>query len=186
MEPIKPGVTQLISLLDKPALLKWANKIGLQGIKIDEYRKNATSKGINLHKEIEDFIKIGKPFTDPAIQNDWNIFTLDKEIEYSEKNIETEWYRGRIDIKLIYNGYKFICDFKSQTGVYFENKLQLTAYRMADNPDSLTKIAVIEIPKFKLNIIDIQDFKPYEDIIKALSIIYDNKLKIQTNEPFYK
>lgn len=57
---------------------------------------------------------------------------------------------------------------------------------MADNPDSLTKIAVIEIPKFKLNIIDIQDFKPYEDIIKALSIIYDNKLKIQTNEPFYK
>jgi hypothetical protein len=49
----KPTVSQLLQLLDKPALLGWANKIGLEGISLDEYRKKSTKGGTDLHKEIE-------------------------------------------------------------------------------------------------------------------------------------
>ena len=58
----KPHVTQLLDLLNKPALLNWANKIGLQGINIDEFRKNALRKGSARHREIENFLIDNIPF----------------------------------------------------------------------------------------------------------------------------
>lgn len=171
----KPSVADLLKLLDKPALLRWANRIGLQGIELDQYRKNAMAKGSDHHKQIENYIKNNTPFKDDKVQVAWDMFISDKKILECEKEIETEWFKGRMDIKLNYIGYDFVCDFKSHEGVYFENKLQLAAYRMADNPSFMTRIATIEIPNFKLNIIDIWDFQPYEEIIKALVIIYNNK-----------
>ena len=173
----KPSVTKIIGLLDKPALLGWANKIGLQGIKLDDYRKKSTESGTNLHKQIEDFILYKTPFEDKNLEVNFNEFFKDKEILEVEKKIETEWFQGRLDIKFKHNDKIFIGDFKSnQKYVYFENKLQLTAYRMAENCDN---VVIISIPDFKIVHSGIRDFVPYEKILKCLSFIYTTKESLE-------
>jgi hypothetical protein len=170
----KPSVTQLLSLLDKPGLLKWSNKIGLEGIKLDEYRKSSASAGTSLHKQIEEFNLINKPFENQYHQDRFEELASDKKFIDFEQNIDNEWFSGRYDCKLEHNGCLYICDFKSSTKIYFENKLQLTCYKMA-NPEC--KIAVIQIPEFIFKPIDI-DFKKYETIIKCLSKIWQLKKEL--------
>ena len=166
----KPTVTDLIKLLDKPALLGWANRIGLDGIKLDDYRKKSTTTGTSLHKQIEMYVKEKKPFENLVHQQSFDKYFFDKEILSIETNIETEWFKGRMDLKIGYKGKTYVCDFKSnQSSVYFENKLQLSAYRMAENADG---VGIISIPDFTFIPVIIKDFTPYQEILKLLSRIY--------------
>jgi hypothetical protein len=170
---MKPSVSKIIGLLDKPAIINWANKIGLQGIKIEDYRNNAMKSGTSLHKQIENFYLNGIPFENKELENNYFNFFKDKEILEIEKNIETDYFIGRLDIKIKYKNKVYICDFKSnQKYIYFENKLQLIAYNMADNCDNL---AIISIPDFNLIELNILDYKPYEKILINLSEIYNLK-----------
>lgn len=178
---MKPSVSKLIQLLDKPALLKWANNIGLQGIKLDEYRKKSLADGTSIHSQIERFIKHQVLFDKEEHQNNFNNYFANKKIIDNEKNIETEYFVGRYDIKIEYNEKTFICDFKSnQSNIYFENKLQLTAYRMAEDCDG---VGIISVPDFRFIPVPIKDFVPYEQILISLSNIYN--LKITANEISY-
>lgn len=173
----KPTVTELIKLLDKPALLGWANKIGLEGIKLDDYRKKSTKSGISIHKQIELYILHKTPFENPIHQISFDKYFINKEIISIEKNIETEWFKGRMDLKIKYKGKTFICDFKSnQKFVYFENKLQLAAYRMAESSNG---IGIISVPDFTFLPVIIKCHEPYEKILKALSNIYQLKKQIE-------
>lgn len=173
----KPSVTQLTGLLDKPALMKWANKIGLEGIRLDEYRKKVTTAGTSLHKQIEDFLLLRKPFEDMEIQRRCEDFFFDKIIHNVEKVIETDYFQGRMDIKFRFKGVDYIADFKSnQSGVYLENKLQLSAYRMSEGSD---KVCIISIPDFTLIEVAIEDFSPYESIMIKLSEIHELKNTIE-------
>jgi hypothetical protein len=174
---MKPTVSQLIDLLNKPALLNWANKIGLQGIGLDEYRNKSKKDGISLHTQIENFIKDGKTFENKEMQINFERYFADKKIISYEKSVETDYFKGRYDILIEYNSKKYICDFKSnQKMAYFENKLQLVAYRMAEPCDN---VGIISIPDFKFIPTNIIDFNKYEEILKSLSIIYNIKKTIE-------
>jgi hypothetical protein len=48
----KPSVTDICKILDKPALLKWSNKLGLEGIDLNYYQNSVLNRGIKKHKEI--------------------------------------------------------------------------------------------------------------------------------------
>jgi len=173
---MKPSVTELIGMLDKPALMKWANKIGLEGIRLDEYRKKVMNSGTSLHKQIEDYFLHQKPFIDAEYFRKFQEFMKDKEIISIETKVETDYFNGRYDVKIKYNNLIYICDFKSNhKAVYFENKLQLVSYRMAEGCD---KIAIISIPDFAFMQIDIEDFTPYEQIMINLSNIYTLKKQL--------
>lgn len=174
---MKPSVTNLIQLLDKPALLNWANKIGLQGIKIDDYRKKSLSSGSSLHKQIENYVLHKVPFEKPENEINFNNFLFNKKIIDIEKKIETEYFTGRIDIKISINGFVYLCDFKSnQKYIYFENKLQLAAYSMAENCDGF---AIISIPDFTFIPFAMPSKKSYQEIIINLSNIYKLKKQIE-------
>lgn len=176
METRKPTVSNLISLLDKPALLKWANKIGLEGIHIDDYRKKSLAGGSFNHTQIERYVKDKTPFDNPEHQKCFDKYFCDKTILCCEQEIETEYFIGRYDIKIEYNGKKYICDFKSnQSGIYLENKLQLVAYRMGEPCDG---VGVISVPSFTYIPVHIPNFEPYEEILKALSKIYTLKKQL--------
>lgn len=169
----KPHVTELLELLNKPALINWANKIGLQGIALSDFRKEALRKGSVIHREIENYVLDGIPFEKPEYQDRFNKFMEDKKILTIEKVIETDLFTGRLDCVLEFNGKTYLCDFKSQDGIYLETVLQLTAYHMAEPTDY---IAVIHVPKFTFRpIYKVVDFQPYEGIIKALVHIYNQK-----------
>lgn len=165
----KPTVTELLDILNKPALMKWANKIGLQGISLDDYRNKSKKEGTYLHKQIENYLLNGIQFENSETQKCFELFQSDKVFKEIECNIETEYFRGRFDAKIIYKGELYLCDFKSNDAIYLEQKLQLTAYRMADK---FCKIAVVKIPEFIFKPVVIQDYKPYEDLLIELSKIY--------------
>ena len=138
----KPSVTELCDLLAKPALITWANKQGLAGIDIKGVRKTAKASGTSMHSQIED-----GAFDDPLHAANYTRFASDKEIVSTEKQIETEWFTGRYDVLLNYRGEKWLCDYKKSRRhrIWFEHKLQLVAYGMAESAD---RFAIIATPDF--------------------------------------
>lgn len=167
---MKPSVTKLIGLLDKPALLKWANKIGLQGINLEDYRSESKQKGINYHDDVENFITSGLLTDNDKFNQKMQKFFSDKTVIDVERNIEHELFVGRYDVKLVWQGFTFICDYKSSSNVYFEQKLQLAAYKMADVCDH---VAIIHLPDFVIRPVTLT--QEYEKIIYHLAMIYDLK-----------
>lgn len=169
----KPSVSELIDLLNKPALLKWANKIGLQGIHIDDYRKRSTSDGTDKHKFIEDDLKHGIIYQNPCFQ----LFKSKYEVVSVEPEIYCEHYCGRADVLLKRDNKLWLFDFKSSNRIYFEQKLQLVAYKRVLNPD---KIGIVNTDSFMEYIIDIssEEEREYLNILGALTIIYKAKNKI--------
>ena len=173
----KPSISQLLALLDKPALLNWANKQGLQGIDISKERSKWLNAGTSIHNQVEKFVNNGTPFLNKVDQDNFSRFISDKEIIDLEKNIETEWFIGRYDFKVEFNGKILLIDFKNNAkNVYLENKLQLVAYSMAEKCDLL---AIVSVPAFTQFDVIIEDRKPYEDILKSLSNIYYCKKQIE-------
>lgn len=169
----KPSVTELTGLLDKPALLNWANKQGLQGIDITESRKKYLKDGSSIHDQIEQYHLNGTPFLIPENESNYLKFIEGKEIVSVEHKIETQWFTGRVDAIISIDGITYIIDYKSnQRGVYLENKLQLVGYSMSVKCD---KFAIVSVPDFTLIEVDISDRRPYEEILKGLSHIYKYK-----------
>ena len=169
---MKPSVSELLDLLNKPALLYWANKLGLEGVPLQEFYKKSKKSGISIHSQIRCFCEQNVPFEDPEHQAKFLSFIKDKQIVDFEKPIETDHFVGRYDVRILIENQPYICDFKSNSKVYFENLLQLTAYRMA-YPEC--KLAVIEVPSFTFKPIEIEDFKILENILKCLSYIAKHK-----------
>lgn len=172
---MKPSVTKLIDQLDKPALLKWANKLGLQGTSIDDYRSKAKGEGTDIHSHVENYINHGIPSGDDDLDTRIKKFFSDKEVIETEKTIETDFFIGRYDIKLKWKDITFICDYKSNSKVYFETKLQLAGYRMSEECDHL---AVIHLPEFILRPVHI-DLGIYSQLLIHLSAIYRLKEQIE-------
>ncbi len=174
---MKPTVTELIGMLDKPALMKWANKIGLEGVSLDEYRAKSQKRGTSYHKQIEDFIMYHKAFEDTGFQARFEQFISDKTIIASEKSFTHALFCGRMDFKFCGpDKVVYIADFKSnQRSVYLENKLQLVAYRMAEGCD---KVAIISIPDMAIIPVPILDFAPYERFLTLLSELYRLKKQL--------
>lgn len=172
----KPTVTQLVDMLDKPALVRWANKIGLQGTSLDTYRSQKKMDGEDIHEQINMFFTNGTPFKDPETVFRFTALMSDKKVISSEKEIETEWFTGRYDLLVDISDKKFLIDFKGGDGVYLETILQLVAYRMAEPCDH---IAVVQVPEMKFRpLYWVKDFTPYEEILKSLSNIYVLKKQV--------
>ena len=167
----KPSVSELIALLDKPGLLYWANKIGLQGTKLSDYKKQSTGAGISLHQQISEKIKTGKEIIGHVLKEKFSVFEKKVNIIDSEIHLETDYFTGRADIRFSYKGNDYISDFKSSQTIYLEHKLQLCAYKMAF-PDC--NISITNLPDLITTPIKI-DFEKGAKILIALSEIY--KLK---------
>lgn len=166
----KPSVTELLDILAKPALISWANKQGLKGIDLKDFRKKALSKGTSIHAQIEGVYKGTAKFEkqDDAIK--FEKFMLDKSLMGSEIDIETDWFVGRYDARIEHLGNEYIVDFKRgfKGKIYLENKLQLIAYTMAEP----AAMAIVGTKDFKMVPVVIADRRPYEEILKSLSKIW--------------
>lgn len=169
----KPSITELLKLLDKPALLSWANKQGLAGIDISVKKQEWLNAGISIHSQIQEFVNHGTQFAHIGDQDRFKSFISGKQILGIEVGIETEWFIGRYDMKLKWGNKIYIVDFKrNHKSIYFENKLQLVAYGMAEQCDCY---AIISVPEFSIMNFKLDNSEPYIEIIKSLSNIYKQK-----------
>jgi hypothetical protein len=168
----KPSVTQLIGMLDKPNLLRWANRQGLLGIDIDKERARTKALGSSLHEQIE-----RQEFLDPLHAHNYSEFMRDKEVIRCEGKIETEWFTGRYDCRMRWRGEEYLIDYKGGGSLYFETRLQLAAYAMAEPAD---KYAMVAIPDFYMIEARIgADLERYSAILIALGEIYRAKWEIE-------
>ena len=137
-----PGVTTVLGILDKPALVRWANNLGLQGIDSNKYRDEMGDIGTLAHKMIlnyfnkvetdtGDYSKNQVELAENCLLSFWE-WENGHEIEVimAEKQlVSSEYgYGGTIDCFCKLDGQPTLLDFKTGKAIYPEMFYQLAAY----------------------------------------------------------
>jgi len=142
-EGIVPGVTTILGILNKPALVKWANNLGLRGIDSSKFTDEKAAIGTLAHQMIADYLKgeqtdtseYSKVQIDQAENATLAFFEWEKTNPIKPILVETplvsEAYRfgGTIDCLARLNGDLCLVDFKTSSGIYPEMMVQVAAYR---------------------------------------------------------
>lgn len=138
-----PGVTTILGILNKPALVKWANNLGLQGIDSNKYTDSTATVGTIAHYLVEcelaekqpDLseyspaeVELARPCYDKWMQ--WRQ-PRDFKVILSEEPIvsETYGYGGTVDVYADIDGVATLLDIKTSKGIYPEMMHQVAAYR---------------------------------------------------------
>lgn len=137
-----PGVTTVTGLLAKPSLVRWANKLGLEGIEASRVTEQSARIGTLAHAMIRASL-LGEPFeaehAEPAelsqAEEAFRCFLRWREghslrpvlCEHSFVSRELR-YGGTPDCYCILDGDPVLLDFKTGKRVYDEYFVQLAAY----------------------------------------------------------
>jgi len=141
-DKIVPGVTTILGILNKPALVKWANNLGLKGIDSSKYRDEMADIGTLAHYLIMCHLKDIDPDTSEYsadnIEKAENCFLSYLEWEKGHKVepllveeplvSEVSQYGGTVDLYCELDGEPTLIDFKTGKAIYPEMIFQLAAY----------------------------------------------------------
>lgn len=191
-----PGVTTVCGLLNKPALVLWANRLGLQGIDTTKYVDESAKIGTLIHAMVEHHIKKEELDTSEYSKKEIDLaengfikyleWEGQQEIEPIGNEIqlvsEEHKFGGTIDFLCKLNGVETLVDFKSGSGIYNEHFLQTSAYfKMARekgyNPQQILilNIGRNENENFATQLIKGDTIDNYFEIFKNLLSIYNIK-----------
>jgi len=137
-----PGVTTVLNILNKPALIKWANNLGLRGIDSSKYRDKMGDIGTLAHLMIlehlsgkkQDYSEYSKDDIDKA-ENclisffEWEKTNKIEPILIEEQLISSLNFGGIVDCFCKLNGVETLIDFKTGKAIYPEMEYQVAAYR---------------------------------------------------------
>jgi hypothetical protein len=129
------SVTTITSVMDKPALVKWANNLGLQGIDSTKYVDALASAGTLAHYLVERDLMGEQP--DPAYMREFSPVDVDRAqisvvkfdewrtvhevvLKQHELELVSEEHRfgGRIDLVLEIDGVLTLVDIKTCKALY--------------------------------------------------------------------
>ena len=136
------GVTTILGVMAKPQLVKWANKIGLDGYEVDKWVDALATAGTLAHHLIECDIKGETPILDDYSPNDLKKATesLKKWLDWKSRHhfelIESEMkvisdsleIGGTCDIYAKVDGKYCVIDIKTAKACYSEQRTQCVAY----------------------------------------------------------
>lgn len=158
---IVPGVTTVLNILNKPALVKWANNLGLQGIDSSKYVSETAQIGTLAHYIIECHIKQVEPDLSDYSQTqiDQASNAVIKFFDWEEENnpgyilselpLVSDKYQfgGTIDCYCILNDKHTLLDFKTSKALYSEHKTQVCAYAvlLVENGYQLDDVRILRI-----------------------------------------
>lgn len=140
---IIPGVSTVLQILNKPALVPWANRLGLAGIDSSKFRDAMADIGTLAHYLILCHLKGEQPnleeYSPEQIDKAETCFIkfLDAEKEHPYETYKTELplisekyqYGGTIDrICISYGGNLLLDDYKTGKGIFDEMLFQTAAY----------------------------------------------------------
>lgn len=188
-----PGVTTILNVLAKPALIRWANNMGLQGIDTSKYVDRAAQAGTAAHGMIECHLT-GKEFDRSPFPADLLSLAENGYIKYldwekgheikeaqSEMPLVSERYRygGTIDMYCLLDGVPTLIDFKTNSsGIYDEMKHQVIAYLklLEENGFPVKKVMIIRLDKsdvMDLETREIGDWQKHWRIFEICRELYD-------------
>jgi hypothetical protein len=191
------GVTTITGLLSKPQLLAWANRIGLEGLKMDAYVDDLASVGTLAHAMIISHLTGEKLDTNEYSHNDIDraenamISFLEWhknnpiEVVLSEQPLISEKYQfgGTPDIYGTLNGQQVTIDIKTGSGLYADYLLQVTGYKMLleENGHKVDKAILLRVGRDEsegFETKELSQFAPYEKIFTNLLEIRELKNKV--------
>lgn len=161
---IVPGVTTVLGILSKPALIHWAWNLGMKGEDYRKVRDKAADIGTLAHLMIECDIK-GIPFdksqyipahVDKAEnaylawlewRNKYKVETIASEVQLVSDEFK---FGGTIDWVAKHKDSVWLIDFKSSKDVYDEMKYQLAAYTYLWNEnrfETIDQVHLIQLGK---------------------------------------
>ena len=138
-----PSVTTVLNELNKPAMIRWANRLGLEGIDVDKQVDEFADIGILTHYlimcRLRDEVPDVSEFTPEQLDVAQRCFK--KYLDWEEKNpvkcimaeeplvSERFQYGGTLDLYGLCRKRFLLGDFKtSATGIYQEMVYQVAAY----------------------------------------------------------
>jgi hypothetical protein len=139
-----PGVTTILGVINKPALVKWANDLGLQGIVSKTYVDETARVGTLAHEMIQEYL--GGPKWNRKAFNSGQIDLAENAVlsfyewervnnykmvtEHIELPLVSEQvrYGGTIDWYGTIEGKKWLVDIKTSKGLFPEHVYQVSAY----------------------------------------------------------
>jgi hypothetical protein len=137
-----PGVTTILGVLNKPALVGWANRLGLDGVDVNKYRDEAAAIGSLAHYLIESELKGEEPdladYTPAQVERaseslaSFHAWREQHELDaiFVEKQLVSDdpRYGGTLDFYGRCDGRLALLDFKTSGAIYPEHKIQVAAY----------------------------------------------------------
>ena len=189
---IVPSVTTITGLLNKPALVIWANKLGLAGIDSTKYVDKLAEIGTLVHQMILDYFKkVETDFSDYSPETrdkaensflsflEWakgkDIEPLALEIEAVSESLR---FGGKFDFYGFVNGIKTLIDFKTGSGIYSEMGIQLSAYKCLleeNNIGNPEQCMIVRIPRDETESFEVKLFETrnnFEIFKRLLEIHY--------------
>mgnify|MGYP001208091809 CR=1 FL=1 len=198
---IVPGVTTIVNLLNKPALIKWANNLGLEGIDTSKYVDKAAKIGTCAHYLIQCHLAGEEPdlsdysaqeidLAENALLKYWEWekqFTIEPILLETSLVSEKMRYGGTIDCYTKLNGEYWLIDFKTGKALYDEMFIQVSAYRnlLLENDYKVEGVAILRIGRdetegFEYRVIDKEDLERQWKIFQHLLAIYYLKKEGET------
>jgi hypothetical protein len=191
---IVPGITTILGLLNKPALLQWANNLGLKNIELRAYVDDKADIGTLAHAMITDKLEgkvtntsdYSKNQIDLAENSVLSFWSWEKEhhieeVVFCERPMVSEMYRfgGTLDIYAKINGKHEIIDLKTGKGIYSEASWQCSALKnlLEENGFPVDGLRIVNIPRskdesFMEKIITKSEWETGFEIFKHLLAIY--------------
>ncbi len=140
-----PSVTTILSRFkDSGGLLYWANKVGREGLTLDQAREPAATAGTMAHELVEAHLR-GEP--EPALTGNQDVIEKARsayssylkweamtslEVNYAEVALVSEKHRfgGRIDAVGTVGNEMVLIDWKTSNSVYVDYTLQMAGYQI--------------------------------------------------------
>ncbi len=155
------SVTTALAILAKPALVIWANRLGLKGIDSNKFKDELADIGTLAHYfvmcRLDNEIPEVDEFTPEQVRS--GQICYQKYIDWESRNpvkpllIETPLvsevyqYGGQVDLYALSSGTYMLVDFKTGKGLFPESTYQVAAYRqlLKENGFPVDKVVILRI-----------------------------------------
>jgi len=188
-----PGVTTVLGVLSKPALVSWANRMGLNGIDTSKYRDEAAAIGTLAHYMIvcdlagEDADL--SQYTPQQIERaEWSMssyrawkrrHTIEHILVEAPLVSEEHRFGGTIDFYGSIDDALGLLDFKTSAGIYAEHRIQVSAYvkLLREHGHRIQEVRVLRIGRtedegFSEHILGLGELKTGWEIFRACLAIH--------------
>lgn len=195
---VVPGVTTILGVLAKPALIHWAWDLGSKGIDYRKYRDAAADVGTLAHAMIAaelgaeppDLAAYSPETIDKAENAILSFYEWQKNRDIRpilvEQPLVSEQYRygGTLDCLAMLDGVPTLLDIKTGKAIYPEMLHQLAAYRqlLLENGYEIQQAFILRVGRDETEGFDVKkvmDFEPHWEIFEACLRIYYAQKKIR-------
>ncbi len=195
-----PGATTITGLLNKPQLIAWANRLGLEGVDSTKYRDEAADIGTLAHalivadltgEEVDASMYSPKQL-DLAENSLISYYNWKKQHDIKPIFCERPFvsdnfkYGGTVDCYCELDGKPTLLDFKTGKAIYDEYFVQLSAYQtlLHENGHAVIQTRILRIGRDETEGFEertITDTSKYFNIFVCLLDIYYMKKELGWN-----